>query len=226
MTAAQRRISVADGDVSALWSRPEGAVAVLALGHGAGAGMRHPFMEELTTALAAVGIATLRYQFPYMEAGRRFPDRPPRLIATVQAAVAQAQELAPDLPLVAGGKSMGGRMTSEAAAAGDLPALGLIFFGFPLHPPKKPGIERAAHLDSVAVPMLFLQGTRDALADLDLLTPVCHRLGDRATLHQVVAADHGFAVLKRSGRLAEGVMNELADTTRGWLERHVLDSRK
>ena len=224
MRAAERRISVGDDEVSALWSHPDGAVAVLALGHGAGAGMRHPFMEELAAALAETGIATLRYQFPYMEAGRRFPDRAPRLIATVQAAVAEAQELAPDLPLVAGGKSMGGRMTSQAAAAGDLPARGLVFFGFPLHPPKKPGIERAAHLEAVAVPMLFLQGTRDALAVLELLTPVCRQLGRRATLHEVVEADHGFAVPKRSGRLAGEVMAELATTTRGWLERQVLDS--
>lgn len=229
MKLAERRISVDGTQVSALWSRPRGAVAVLALAHGAGAGMRHPFMETLAGALAAVGIATLRYQFPYMEAGRRFPDRPPRLIATVHAAVAEARQLARGLPVVAGGKSMGGRMTSQATAAGDLApgrraVRGLVFFGFPLHPPKRPSIERAAHLAAIELPMLFLQGTRDALADLELLAPVCRRLGRSATLHRVAGADHGFAVLKRSGRTAEGVMTGLAATTRAWLEREVLAS--
>jgi predicted alpha/beta-hydrolase family hydrolase len=220
--AGEERVAIAGGAVSALWLRPPDAIAALTLAHGAGAGMRHPFMEQLATALAGAGIASLRYQFPYREAGRRVPDRPPRLHATVRAAVAHAAGLAPDLPLVAGGKSMGGRMSSQAAAGGSLDVRGLVFFGFPLHPPKKPGIERAAHLATVDVPMLFLQGTRDALAGLELLVPVCDRLGARATLHQVAAADHGFAVLKRSGRSAEEVLHELATTTRAWLTDRVL----
>jgi len=222
MRVRERKIPVGEGEVSALWLRPREAVAVLALAHGAGAGMHHAFMEALAEVLAHSAIATLRYQFPYMETGRSFPDRPPRLIATVQAAVAHARQLARGLPIVAGGKSMGGRMTSQAAAAEGLPVGGLMFFGFPLHPPKKPGVERAAHLDSVTLPMLFLQGTRDTLADLELLTPVCRSLGRRATLHTVAEADHGFGVLKRSGREAEDVMAELATTSRRWLERHVL----
>lgn len=225
MSVSERRIATDGGDVGALWLRPRGAVAVLALAHGAGAGMRHPFMENLAGALADYGVATLRYQFPYMEAGRGYPDRPPRLLATVRAAVSEARRLARGLPVLAGGKSMGGRMTSQAAAEGSgLAVRGLIFFGFPLHPPKKPGIARAAHLAATDLPMLFLQGTRDALADLELLTPVCHQLGSRATLHEVAGADHGFAVLKRSGRDAAGVMTELATTTSAWIERRVLKS--
>src|SRR5690606_7271948 len=166
------------GSVSALWLAPPGARAALALAHGAGAGMRHAFMESLAAALARAGVATLRYQFPYVEAGRRRPDRPPALEATVRAAAAAAARLAPELPLVAGGKSMGGRMTSRAQAAEPLPGVrGLVFYGFPLHPAGRPGTERADHLAAVALPMLFLQGTRDNLADLELLRPVLDRLG-------------------------------------------------
>jgi len=213
-------ISLDEGHVSGLWLTPARPIAALALAHGAGAGMRHVFMQALSEALAEAGIATLRYQFPYMEAGRRFPDRPPRLIATVAAAVATMRGLIGDLPLLAGGKSMGGRMSSQAAAAGSLDGVrGLVFFGFPLHPPKKPGTERAEHLGSVEVPMLFLQGTRDALAGLDLLEPVCTELGPLASLHIVDGADHGFAVLKRSGRTPDDVLAELAGSTRNWLDR-------
>ncbi len=220
MSGSERSIAVGDTVVSALWRRPRVARAVLVLAHGAGAGMRHAFMAALVEALAAEKIATLRYQFPYMEAGRRSPDRAPRLLAAVRAAVAAGRQLARGLPLFAGGKSMGGRMTSRAAAAEPLSSVaGLVFFSFPLHPPKKPGIERAAHLSEVEHSMLFLQGTRDPLAGLDLMEPVCRRLGRRAVLHRVEGADHGFAVLKRSGRTAGEVIAELASTTRGWMDQ-------
>jgi hypothetical protein len=190
------------------------------LGHGAGAGMRHPFMDRAADALAARGLATLRYQFPYMEAGRRRPDPHPILVATVRAAVARAA--GEGLPLLAGGKSMGGRMTSRAAAEEALPGVrGLVFLGFPLHPAGRPGTERAEHLSGVDVPMLFLQGTRDRLADLDLLQPVCRELGSRATLHVVEGADHSFGVLVRSGRSADEVMAELADAVAAWAREHL-----
>ncbi len=221
MKAREHRIAVAGKhEVSALWLRPRGAGAALALAHGAGAGMHHPFLENLAQALAAEGIATLRYQFPYMEAGRRYPDRPPLATATVRAAVAATKKLARGLPLLAGGKSFGARMTSTAAADGKLPdARGLVFFGFPLHSPGKPGTERAAHLEQVTQPMLFLQGTRDVFAGLDLLGPVCRGLGQRVALHRIDGADHGFGVLKRSGRTGEEVLLELAEITAGWLGR-------
>jgi uncharacterized protein len=212
-------IPVGDGVglVSGLLVRPSDATALYVLAHGAGAGMRHPFMEAVAEALAARRIATLRYQFPYAEAGGRRPDPPAALEATVRAAVTAAAECAPGLPLIAGGKSMGGRMTSSAQARAPLPAvLGLVFLGFPLHPPKRPGISRADHLDAVRLPMLFLQGTRDELADLDLMTGVCERLGPRAMLHVVDGADHSFAVLKRSGRSAAEVLEELATTVVDW----------
>jgi len=200
-------------EVSGRLQRPDRARSLLVLGHGAGAGMDHPFLRDLAASLAAVGIATLRYQFPYMEKGRRMPDRAPRLIATVRAAVAEAARFAPELPLLAGGKSMGGRMTSQAAAEAPLPGVrALVFFGFPLHPAKKPGTERGDHLARVSHPMLFLQGTRDKLADLDLLRSVLRPLGERATLHVVEGADHGFHVLKRSGRTDGEVLTELAAT--------------
>lgn len=204
-------------EVSGLLCRPDRARSLLVLGHGAGAGMDHPFLRDLADELAQVGIATLRYQFPYMESGRRMPDRAPRLIATVRAAVAEAARLAPELPLLAGGKSMGGRMTSQAAVEAPLPGVrGLVFFGFPLHPAKKPGTERGDHLEHVPHPTLFLQGTRDKLADLDLLRSVLTPLGDRARLHVVEGADHGFHVLKRSGRTDGEVLTELAETVAGF----------
>ena len=172
------------GEVSALLVRPSSAQWLLVLGHGAGAGMAHPFMERLVVELANAGIATLRYQFPYMEERRRVPDKPELLAATVAAAVCLAAETMPKLPLLAGGKSMGGRMTSQAAAENLLgPVKGIVFFGFPLHPPNRPSTKRADHLAKVGVPMLFLQGTRDTLADLTLLRPVCANLGAHATLH-------------------------------------------
>jgi predicted alpha/beta-hydrolase family hydrolase len=207
------------GKVSAVVVRPEKAKWMLVLGHGAGAGMHHPFMSALTTQLAQVGVATLRYQFPYIEERRKAPDKPKVLMATVSAATQAAANTAPDLPLLAGGKSMGGRMTSQAAAEGLLPDVrGLVFFGFPLHPPKKPGTKRAEHLENVNVPMLFLQGTRDDLADLKLLRPICKKLGKRVTLHVIETADHSFHVLKKSGRSDEEVLRELAATTAKWAD--------
>jgi len=176
-------------------------------------------MEKLADELASVEVATLRYQFPYMEERRRAPDRPAVLMATVVAAVRAAAEAALGLPLLAGGKSMGGRMTSQAAAQHGLDGVrGLVFFGFPLHPPKQPGTKRADHLAKVTVPMLFLQGTRDTLADLQLLRPVCAKLGPRATLHVIETADHSFHVLKRSGRSDAEVLRELAETTASWAD--------
>ena len=206
------------GKVSGILLRPPDAWATYVLAHGAGAGMRHRFMESIAQLLAERGIATLRYQFPYVEAGTRRPDPPGVLEATVRAAVAKARESTPDLPLVAGGKSLGGRMTSNAMARRPLEGvLGLAFLGFPLHPPKQPGVTRAEHLDRVEAPMLFLQGTRDDLADLGLVTSVCTRLGPRATLHVVDGADHSFAVLKRSGRSDGEVLGELVLTIGEWL---------
>src|SRR5437899_6712068 len=205
------------GEVSALLSPPAKARWLLVLAHGAGAGMSHPFMEKLAGELTGVGVATFRYQFPYMEERRRVPDAPTLLTATVVAAVRTAVEAAPGLPLLAGGKSMGGRMTSQAAAQHRLDGVrGLVFFGFPLHPPKQPGTKRAEHLAKVTMPMLFLQGTRDTLADLKLLRPVCARIGSRATLHVIETADHSFHVLKRSGRSDADVRRELAETTVSW----------
>ena len=176
-------------------------------------------MEKLADELAGVNVATLRYQFPYMEERRRVPDPPAVLTATVVAAVRAAAEVAPDFPLLAGGKSMGGRMTSQAASQQPLEGVrGLVFFGFPLHPPKQPGIKRADHLAKVTIPMLFLQGTRDALADLTLLRPVCAKLGAQATLHVIETADHAFHVLKSSGKTDEQVLRELAETAASWGE--------
>lgn len=205
------------GEVSALLMLPTEARVMLALAHGAGAGMSHPFLASLATELAAVGVATLRYQFPYMEQRRRVPDSPAVLTATVRAAVQTAAEQAPGLPLIAGGKSMGGRMTSQAAAQQPLDSVrGLVFFGFPLHPPNKPGTKRAEHLKQVTVPMLFLQGTRDTLADLTLLQPICEGLGSRATLHIIETADHSFHMLKKSGKTDTQALRELAQTTASW----------
>jgi uncharacterized protein len=197
--------------------RPDDSWLLYVLAHGAGAGMRHRFLEAAAAALAERGVATFRYQFPYMDAGGGRPDPPGVLQGSVRAAVERATALAPGLPLVAGGKSLGGRMTSGAAAASPLPGVrGLVFLGFPLHPPGQPGDRRAEHLDGVDLPMLFLQGTRDAFANPELLTPVCQRLGSRATLHLVGGGDHSFEVPKRSGRTPGEVMNELADTIVGW----------
>jgi len=218
-TLSELSITVGErvGQVSALLLRPPDARWLYVFAHGAGAGMRHRFMTGLAEALAERGVATLRYQFPYTEAAGRRPDPPGLLQSTVRAAVTTAATVAPGLPLLAGGKSLGGRMTSSAAAKAPLPGVrGLVFVGFPLHPPGRAGTERAEHLEQVGVPMLFLQGTRDALADLELMRGVCARLGPRATLHVVEGGDHSFAVLKRSGRSDVEVMGELADTIAGW----------
>jgi predicted alpha/beta-hydrolase family hydrolase len=217
-TIEQLRFEVeGGGKVSALLSRPANARRLLVLGHGAGAGMSHPFMTNLAGELANVGVATLRYQFPYMEQRRRVPDSPAVLTATVVAAVRVAAEAAPGLPLLAGGKSMGGRMTSQAAAQHPLEGVrGLVFFGFPLHPPNRPGTKRADHLANVTVPMLFLQGTRDTLADLDLLRPICAKLGPQSTLHIIETADHSFHVLKKSGKSDAQVLQELAEMVASW----------
>ena len=207
-------------EVSALLLMPATPRHLLVLAHGAGAGMNHPFMDALARELAAVNVATLRYQFPYMEQRRRVPDAPNVLTQTVAAAVRAAAEVAPKLPLFAGGKSMGGRMTSQAAAQGLLETVkGLVFFGFPLHPPKSPGTKRADHLARVPMPMLFLQGTRDTLADLKLLRPVCEGLGSRATLHIMESADHSFHVLKSSRKSDAEVLRELAETEGSWAEQ-------
>ena len=208
------------GEVSGLLLRPQGARALLVLAHGAGADMRHSFMAALSERLADRGIGTLRYQFPYMEAKSKRPDRAPILMETVRSAVGAAAGVFGDLPLFAGGKSMGGRMTSSACAIRAPERVrGVVFYGFPLHPAGTRSTGRADHLRAMGLPMLFLQGNRDTLAELDLLKPVCAALGERATLHIVEGADHGFHVLKRSGRTDEAVLDELADVTRDWARR-------
>jgi predicted alpha/beta-hydrolase family hydrolase len=205
------------GETSALIVRPEAAKWLLVLGHGAGAGIKHPFIEAIAGALADHRVATFRYNFPYMEQTRKRPDPPAVLTATVRSAITAAATEVPDLPLLAGGKSMGGRMTSLAASKTPLPEVaGLVFFGFPLHPIAKPGTERAEHLTRVAVPMLLLQGTRDRLADLGLIHEACTPLGELATLHVVDGADHSFHVLKRSGRSDDDVVDELAHAVANW----------
>src|SRR6266480_2942879 len=196
-------ITVADGEgpVSGLLLRPPGASRLYVLAHGAGAGMRHPFLEAIARALAERDVATLRYQFPYMERRASRPDPPDVAAAAARAAVAEAAHLAPGLPLVAGGKSFGGRMTSTAQAEEPLPGVrGLVFLGFPLHPPGRPDDKRAEHLAHVQAPMLFLQGTRDDFAALKVLQPLVKRLGERATLHLVEGGDHSFRVPTKSGR--------------------------
>lgn len=203
--------------VSGLLQVPNGAVACFVLAHGAGAGMTHPFMAAVSTGLAVRNIATFRYQFPYMEAGSRQPDSPPIAIAAVRAAVARAGQHLPDCPLIAGGKSFGGRMTSQAQAEEPLPGVrGLAFLGFPLHPAKKPSIARAEHLSRVTVPMLFLQGDRDQLAERQLLEPLIKTLGNRATLNLVFDADHSFHVPVRSGRTDKHVLDGVLDDVAKW----------
>ena len=207
------------GPVSALLMRPKDARACYVLAHGAGAGMRHASMEAIAAGLAERGIATLRYQFPYMEKGSKRPDPPALAQACVRAAIAEAAKACAGLPLIAGGKSFGGRMTSQAQAKAPLDGVkGLAFFGFPLHPAGKPSADRAKHLAEVTIPMLFLQGTRDALAELSLLKPVVKALGKPATLHLADGADHSFHVLKRSGRNDREVLAEILDAFAAWVD--------
>jgi len=206
--------------VSGLLQIPSHASACYVFAHGAGAGMTHRFMATVASALADRGIATLRYQFPYMEKRQKRPDPPQVAHAAVRAAVAEARRHVPNLPLIAGGKSFGGRMTSQAQAAQPLDGvLGVAFFGFPLHAAKKPSRERAAHLSNVTIPMLFLQGTRDALAELSELGPVVHSLGQRATLKLFEDADHSFHVPARSGRKDAEVLSEVLDAFAAWIAK-------
>jgi uncharacterized protein len=207
------------GSISAILIRPPHARACFVLAHGAGAGMTHPFMETVATGLCDRSIATLRYQFPYMERGSKRPDNPAVAHAAVRAAAAEAARLCPGLPLIAGGKSFGGRMTSQAQAITPLPDVqGLAFLGFPLHPAGKPSDERAKHLFDIHIPMLFLQGSRDKLAELALLEPLIEKLGPSASLHLVPEADHSFHVPARSGRNDREVMNEILDKFAAWTD--------
>jgi hypothetical protein len=211
----------AAGTVSALLRVPESTRACFVFAHGAGAGMDHPFMSRVAAALSERAVATLRFQFPYMEQGSKRPDTPAVAHAAVRAAVKTASQSLPATPLFAGGKSFGGRMTSQAQADTPLDGVrGLVFVGFPLHPSGKPASDRARHLSDVHVPMLFLQGTRDALAEMSLMRTRTESLGDRAHLHVVEGADHSFHVLVRSGRTDADVIQELATSIARWIERH------
>ena len=211
--------------VSGLLQVPDGAFACLVLAHGAGAGMTHPFMAAVAGGLAARGVATLRFNFPYMESGSKRPDRASLAHATIRAAVAAGGRLAPALPLWAGGKSFGGRMTSQAQAETPLPGVqGLVFFGFPLHAANKPADDRAAHLAVVSIPMLFLQGTRDALADPALLVPMIARLGAGAMLKLVEHADHSFHVPVRSGLTDAQVLDDILDATAAWMRATLIQT--
>lgn len=208
------------GSVSGLWQAPPDAKAVLVLAHGAGAGMTHRAMAATADGLEALGVATLRYQFPYMEKGGGRPDPPPLAQATVRAAAAEALPRAGGRPLFAGGRSFGGRMTSQAQAKAPLEGVvGLVFFAFPLHPAGKPGIERAPHLAEVAVPMLFLQGTKDALAELALLRGVVDGLGPRATLSLYEDADHSFHAPKKTGRTDAEILAAVLADAAAWMAR-------
>jgi uncharacterized protein len=205
--------------VSGLLQAPPKARLCYVLAHGAGAGMAHPFMGAVVNGLADRGIASLRYQFPYMERGSKRPDSPQVAQRAVRAAVLEANRLMPELPLFAGGKSFGGRMTSQAQAASPLPGVhGLAFIGFPLHPASRPSTERARHLFDVKIPMLFLQGTRDDLATLELIEPLCAQLAPRATLKLFQDADHSFHVPARTGRRDSDVLRELLDNLAAWME--------
>ena len=224
-TASAQKLDIEIGNagaVSALLIRPDAARACFVFAHGAGAGMTHPFMEAVAAGLGERGVATLRYQFPYMEKASKRPDSPGIAQAAVRAAVAEAERHCADLRLIAGGKSFGGRMTSQAQATAPLAGVhGLAFLGFPLHPAGKPSSDRARHLADVHVPMLFLQGTRDNLAELSLLEPVVDRLGPSASLHRVEGADHSFHVPARSGRKDSEVMDEILDVFANWTEAAV-----
>jgi predicted alpha/beta-hydrolase family hydrolase len=219
MIAQRLKLTLEKGtSVSALLLRPENARACFVFAHGAGAGMSHPFMETVATGLCERGIATLRYQFPYMEKGGKRPDAPAVAHAAVRAGVAEAARRCAGMPLIAGGKSFGGRMTSQAQATAPLPGVrGLALLGFPLHPPGKPSTSRAAHLSDVKIPMLFVQGTRDDLAEMTLLEPVVKGLGGLASLHLVREGDHSLHVPARSGRNNREVMNEVLDALSAWI---------
>ena len=221
-------INVDEGvHVSGLLESPSGARACFVLAHGAGAGMAHPFMAAIATGLEERGIATLRYQFPYMEKGGKRPDPPKLAHATVRAAVEEAIRLMPDIPLIAGGKSFGGRMTSQAQAAEPLREIqGLAFLGFPLHPAGRPAQDRGKHLFEVQIPMLFLQGTRDALAMLDQLEPLCKALGKLATLKLFQDADHSFHVPARTGKKDPQIRSEMLDALVQWIESTIARSPK
>ena len=211
-----------DIEVSGLLQTPPQPRVCYVLAHGAGAGMKHRFLGAVAAELSRRGIATLRYQFPYMERGAKRPDPPHLAHAAVRAAVAAASHALPGVALIAGGKSFGGRMTSQAQAKAPLPGVcGLAFLGFPLHPAGKPSQDRAAHLFDVQIPMLFLQGTRDTLAQLDQLEPVCNALGARATLQLFADADHSFHVPARSGRSDAQVLGEALDALAAWVDRVV-----
>jgi predicted alpha/beta-hydrolase family hydrolase len=204
------------GDVSALLLRPGAATHLLVLGHGASTNMRHVTLRTIAERMADAGIATFRYNFPYMERGRG-RDSQDVCTETIRSAIGTARSAAPDLPLLAGGHSFGGRMTSTAAAESPLEGVqGLVFFSFPLHQPGRPDTKRAEHLSAVTIPMLFLSGTRDNLAHLSFLQPVCEKLGARATLHPLDTADHGFRTLKRSRKSEEDVFVEMARVVREW----------
>jgi predicted alpha/beta-hydrolase family hydrolase len=220
LTAKPMRVVVNDtAAVSALLQQPPQARAGYVLAHGAGAGMEHPFMVAVAAALAGRGIATLRYQFPYMERRSKRPDPPQLAQAAVRAATAAARDVLPELPLIAGGKSFGGRMTSQAQAKAPLPAVhGLVFLGFPLHPVGRPSADRATHLFDVTIPMLFLQGSRDRLASVDEIRGVCNKLGSRATLKIFENADHSFHVPARSARTDDQVLGDAADAIAAWLD--------
>ena len=215
----QFQATKSSGKVSAVLMLPEEPGYLLVLAHGAGAGMNHSFMELLSGKLAARNFAVFRYQFPYFEQGKRIPDPPNILAATVSSAVETASDKVKGLPVYAGGKSLGGRMTSTAASKEALPNVrGIIFFGFPLHAPNKPSSDRAEHLFKVNIPMLFLQGTRDKLADLNLLKPVIKKLKEKASLQILEGADHSFHVLKSSGKKDEQIIEELADSSLNWVK--------
>lgn len=217
-----RKLTIAVTDtlrVSALWQVPTQPVATFVFAHGAGAGMTHPFIVSLCDDVCQLGIATLRYQFPYMEQGSKRPDAPALCHATVRAAVLEATRLAPQLPIFAGGKSFGGRMTSQAQAIEPLSSVrGLIFVGFPLHPANKPDSKRAQHLSQVTIPMLFLQGDRDALASMSLLQPIVSGLGALATLAVMEHADHSFHVPVKSGRTDSQVRQDMAASIARWVD--------
>ena len=213
--------------VSGLLLAPSNARACYVLAHGAGAGMTHPFIAAVANGLAERGIATLRYQFPYMEQRSKRPDAPKVAHAAVRAAISEGSRLLPELALFAGGKSFGGRMTSQAQAVSALPGVrGLVFLGFPLHPAGQPSTERAKHLSDVKIPMLFLQGTRDDLAHLPLIESVCKELGPRATLKLFQEADHSFHVPARTGRKDPEVLAELLDTLAGWMNEAMAAGRR